>query len=232
MKIKTWLPLFPGFYGTIWEPDLSNLEYDDEENYGDIDYYDYFDNSAYETAVAKAFTSEVEDILKDYVKCITFEAIYSPKEYNFANDSIHVEVVPKINAIKKFVKEHYDLWCDYLRSHYKSYDGFFSSYSYFAEDWPMTVALQHQHQLGAVLQFICEQIVEEDGDIDMYYRCEVYPESYYNSPIPEIKEYAKGLYMKEDAVEQLQAAFTLELDYEKIMRDVSLEIESHNMRAL
>jgi len=74
--IETWLPEFPGFYGTWYEPSLDNEAYElnsmrNESGVNDLDdtsiIWDHFDNSQYEFDVAEQFTEVIAEQLKDFV---------------------------------------------------------------------------------------------------------------------------------------------------------------------
>lgn len=176
-ETKTWLPVFSGFYGTIWETD--NDEEMEIENINDqraskglppIEWdaieWDY---KGYTESVGKGFTKYVERDLKGLgvVDKITYEKVSSPREYNFANDSIHIEVgLTKVNEknIRAYLRKHKDAFKKYLEDHYTSYDGFMSSYSNNVEVWLVDDYLTHEHKLGAVLNFI---LLNEDDDYEM-----------------------------------------------------------------
>ena len=191
MNLKTWLPVFPGFYNTLFEP---NLEYEidamrenDEIPNGvtDNQLYDCWDNGSYERAVVKNICRELpRHFPKDsgISECV-FEEIRSPREYNFTNDSADVTFV--VNAdkfypwIKGYLVEHSKEWTKHLRQHYQSRDGFCSSYTYDPEDWaasldvifedvPDTGSIPHVHLIGRVLEFY---LLNENDDFEttMYY---------------------------------------------------------------
>jgi hypothetical protein len=170
IKIATWLPVFPGFYNTIFEPDLrSELEYlkqegelPDTADEGDLLYG--WDNSGYEQAVVRnichALTASRRPYFPDEAGVIAceFEHVVSPKEYNFANDSANVtfEIDMALFApwVRQLLVDYEKAWADYLRRHYKSCDGFISYYSYDPEDW--------RHSIEAMLTGI--DLVETEGE--------------------------------------------------------------------
>ena len=185
MKVKTYLPVFSGFYNTIFEP-CENAEIDDINNnrtskeLGPITYDDCkFDYDGYFKEVAEQCCDIIEYELGKYVSKITLEELISPKEYNFHNDSINCEIElteKNIKAINKTIFDNLDLFEDYLQR-YKSCDGFISFYSEYASDWlnDKTIkaeVLKHEHKLGSILEFIC-QILEID-DMTLYENLEVY----------------------------------------------------------
>ena len=177
-KYKTYLPVFPGFYGTIFEPS-EYIETDSINDYRksngleslnstEID----FDYEQYELDTAKQCCSIIESNLQEIgiVSGIVLDNIYSPKEYNFHNDSINITVkmdVKNRRAIQQFILEHQNEFSRYLER-YTSCSGFISSYSNLVDIWAEETGDFYRfdnpsHYLGSVLQFICEQefITEE-----------------------------------------------------------------------
>lgn len=174
----TWLPVFPGFYYTIFDND-KNSDYEEEyirENIEPVELAECMIEHIYESETAVKFYKEYQDsvarqcvvIIWDnlkrlgYVESIEFEEISSPREYNFINDSINVKIIfsaENIKKIKTVLQEHADEWKEYLIRNYKSYDGFISYHSYYPEDeeWNVDTALHDTHNIGSILQFICEQ---------------------------------------------------------------------------
>ena len=175
-KVGTWLPLFPGYYGTYLEPEEQNeIDNYNQENNTDYDYdnFNWFYDDYYKIVNINS-CNFVEDILQklNLIKSITYENMQSPKEYNFATDSINIEVeisTKQICFILDYLKEHKIKFAAYLLDHYKSYDGFWSSYSYFFEDWCNKESILHSHKLGSILQFIIFNEEEEEDLMSFYY---------------------------------------------------------------
>jgi hypothetical protein len=173
-KVKTWLPVFSGFYNTIWD---DNDDYElDEEKFTDEqkeEYYRsdlYYDNvKDYEHSVVSSFIKELTDKLKEgkFVKSIEFEKIVSPKEYNFTNDSVNVIIDINTDICMKYIVDNKESFSKYLKDHYTSCDGFWSHYSNDYDTWVNDKDLfESSHMSGAVLNFICQN--EEITEIDMY----------------------------------------------------------------
>lgn len=172
MKTQTYLPIFPGFYGTIFEPSESDeIEYVNQErtekglpelNSGDME----FDYDGYELECSKACVSAVETKLQELglVRKIKFEKLVSPKEYNFANDSINVCIDWKVEETKTYLLDHMDDFRAHLKDRYTSCSGFISSYSAYPSDW--LDDLNHCHKLGSALEFI---LINEGYDSEMLY---------------------------------------------------------------
>lgn len=173
----TWLPVFPGFYGTYFDGDGlygREIEYIHEhysEELAKVMVDRLYSSKAhaklwkeYTESIAKQCISIIWNNLRNlgYVTEIKFEELHSPKEYNFYNDSINVMIIfsaENIEKIKTMLQEHKDEWKEYLKSHYTSCDGFISSHDNYpeSEEWQVEKALQDSHNSGALLNFICEE---------------------------------------------------------------------------
>lgn len=178
--INSWCPVFSGFYNTIWEMDEMseidsyNQEYDTDYGYDDWEY----DYQQYAQDVCKKFVEVFEEKIKEVfpaIQSIKMEGIASPKEYNFMNDSINIEVecTDAITAsIIKYLNDHPKEWEDYLAKRYTSCSGFISSYPNYPEGWAECTnnyTELNSHYLGSILEFVCQ--VEDDLDEfdDFYY---------------------------------------------------------------
>jgi hypothetical protein len=194
MKTKTWLPLFNGFYGTIWESKI-----DDEVEYLTERVKEQSTESEYEAItdmlyIADEVSHAIDELKKDicisltdivknclvkdgYVKDIKMENLVSPKEYNFYNDSINVEITlteNNIKNIKKFIADHKEQYEKMVKDNYTSYDGFWSMHDNVVtanNEWAVKNAVQLEHNLGKVLEFILLTSVNE---YDLYAAIEVY----------------------------------------------------------
>ena len=137
-----------------------------------------FDYDSYHEKVSQDCCCFIESELKDYVSEIIYEKLSSPKEYNFANDAIHVTFVltqENIDEIKKFIFQNLSDFSEYIKSSYTSYDGFISHYSNEPTEWLLYLdaCIRHQHQLGSILEFIARMTIEEP-EMSMYSACEAY----------------------------------------------------------
>ena len=188
---QTWLPVFPGFYCTIFDNDKIS-DYEEEyiretvqpmelakcmieniyESEASVKFY-----KEYQESVSKQCVSIIWNELKSlgYVSNIEFEKICSPQYYNFVNDSINIKVTfsaENIRNIKAMIEEHEDEWNEYLKQVYTSRDGFISCHSNSpdAEEWNIETALTDSHNAGAILDFICAE--NSITDETLYYFCE------------------------------------------------------------
>jgi len=184
MKTNTYLPLFSGFYNSIWDNEdneLMELEYiNDVRKENGLDPIDIdeleFDYNTYELDICNQLTELVESKLKELnlVRSIEFENLHSPKYYNYSTDSINCIIDPIPEAIADYLQKYRENWTEYLREKYTSCDGFISHYDNFpdSEDWSLDNIINGEHQLGSFLQFTCEN--EDITEYDLYYDVEAY----------------------------------------------------------
>jgi hypothetical protein len=105
-EIESFLPIFPGFYGTLFEPDEELSILDDYKEYH-LDFDDTtFNYLKYKKLVAIECINEIKHQLKDlnFKIEIKFLKIESPKEYNFINDSILVDYITTEKTRLKIIK--------------------------------------------------------------------------------------------------------------------------------
>jgi hypothetical protein len=179
MKIETYCPLFPGFYNTMFEPCEENEIYShNQENSTDLSYDDFeWDYSDYQDRVASAFVSSFEREFKDIMPGIDikFQKVVSPREYNFRNDSINIEVNMNFNNFMVIVNENKENIREYIRQNYTSRDGFISWHSNDVEDWcnPEYIKENLEHRIGALMEALAQHYIEV-GDIDYWADSEMY----------------------------------------------------------
>lgn len=177
-KIKSFLPLFSGFYETVWDVDsildsaiieinetrtsnnLYELEMDD-------DIIDDFDYEEYKNQVINHIASELVNNIS-YIKDINIEKVNSPRYYNYSNDSADVEITIDTEELKEEIYKLYDDVKEAIKSSYTSRDGFLSSYSNNITDWEedtngFTDFSINEHFLGAILDIIIPAIITEDN---------------------------------------------------------------------
>ncbi len=170
--IKTWLPVFPGFYGTDFEADedLEIFNIAEQRKLNDLPGLPYdaikWDYDDYENEVAEAACQVIENDLEEFLAEINFQKVSSPKEYNFGNDSIHITVdLNEQNElyIMQYLERHLKEFGEYLKDKYTSRSGFISSHPNAIGDWVGIECLEDNHKLGAILQFIWYQVNENNA---------------------------------------------------------------------
>lgn len=172
--IKTYLPLFSGFYGTIWESDESDFCYENDCAFDDL----IINYKEYELDVVLGICDFVEANC-EFIKSIKFENICSPRAYNFSNDSANVSIAIKKREFKKYLNDNKEALDKYLRERYTSYDGFWSDYGNSFELWKEETnnfTNLDNHYLGSLLQFYFEN--EEITEYDCYTVSGVYIDCY------------------------------------------------------
>lgn len=190
MKINTWLPIFPGFYNTIFECQIDEWSLFDNPNGVDKDVLDYlldviwdkFNHSDREIAVVNLFIDCLNKELKalGYDARFSFQAIFHPREYNFANDSIDVELSISPEDWEKLQndirKNYLEDFRKYIKRTYSSCDGFISHYSNDPNEWLawMNAGPENMentaHVVGAILHFYLSHAVDKDLEMNCYYR--------------------------------------------------------------
>jgi len=182
LKNETWLPIFPGFYNTLFEPDESN-EIEDinslrkerglkEISFDDVD----FDYDSYRNEISLCCVKFIEEKLKKLgiIKKIIFQEMHSPNFYNYSNDSINIEVEYLFENLSKYVNNNKDKFCVYLKKEYTSRPGFMSFYSTSFDEWSKDTEnftqFDNEHFFGSILKFIC--LNEEISEDDMFEYCQ------------------------------------------------------------
>ena len=187
-KIETWCPIFPGFDNTLYEfneeDEIYNLNCEKEKGSKDLDYDDFdYDYKGYGKDIAESFVDSFSDKLSESIPLldkIVCQKVVSPKEYNWYNDSINIEVICKKGFekwVKDYLKTNADKWKKYLENHYTSYDGFLSSFPNNLKGWEELTEdytnFENGHSLGSILSFYCESEFVRDKD-DESFEIEMY----------------------------------------------------------
>lgn len=166
MKVKTFLPVFSGFYGTIWEFDYNYIEdFIKEERkeknlYSDVDFNDLkIDNETFENDIVNLFCEALPDFMPDFIEKIELEKIVRPKYYNFSNDSANVIITIKPDEVKSFIYANKEKFFEFLKKRYTSYNGFISHYENDFQAWESITENFSDfscdgHRIGAILDFI------------------------------------------------------------------------------
>jgi hypothetical protein len=177
MKVKTYLPLFSGFYNSYWD----DISFEGEEEYFDLpndkEFWELFDWNKYYNHIAKEMCNEVQYLLSDFVSNIEFECIISPKYYNFENDSINCEITFDESKVMQYLNDNHEKFSEYVKYNYTSRDGFITFHSNNPQDWMQD---WDEHKVGSILNFICEneRFVEpydiKESNFSLFYKEEIY----------------------------------------------------------
>lgn len=247
-KINTWLPIFPGFYGTIFEPEESQeIEYINQERKDkglrelNFDAFQ-FNYKEYEIEISKKCCDFIEEKLKELgIECtIKFEGLDSPREYNFRNDVINCEISLDLKEVKKQLIDNKDKLSQYFKDKFTSCDGFISFWSNDINDWINDFdTADHTYSIGAVLESIL-MLNDEDNDLydHMYYyaservylQCDNYDELVNPSYELEIIQYIQENYTKGIDIEYLKEKYEEQADIDEIVSSTIKQIESNTLK--
>lgn len=149
--IESFLPVFQGTYGTIFE---------------DIDYY-------CKDEIGVIMTDEINKHIAMFGIKATYQAFVSPKFYNFSNDSINVVYEYEIlDDLKQFIADNLEKVEEELKHRYAPSSGFIPYHSTDVYDWINNIETD-SHKFGAMLD-ICLYVNDPQGyldiDSDMYER--------------------------------------------------------------
>ena len=164
-EFETFLPVFPGFYGTLYEFNEDNYLYEEGLTY-DMITVDY---KQYENDIIQSFCDVLPDFCP-FIKQITLQEICSPKEYNFRNDSANVIIKIDVLALRKYLNANIESLREYLKGKYTSCSGFISSYDNDVNIWieeteNFTDFTVNGHYLGSLLDFY---FLNEHGHDDYF----------------------------------------------------------------
>lgn len=188
-KVETYLPVFNGFYETIWQFEDENELYcinqeRKDQNKSLIEWEDLeIDYTAYENDIVSSIARVLEERLKPFIQSIKIQQIVSPKQYNFQNDSANIEMLADTEAIKDYIYTHIEQYKEFLKARYTGCDGYMPFYSNCFDEWKQYTKdfsdfTDNGHYLGSILEFIAEN--EKIQEFDLYYDVkEDIDESYY-----------------------------------------------------
>lgn len=182
MKISMEIPFFPGFYETdLMNSDTSYWAIKEELEYyyqqdllpehpeyehlteDDLD----FRYSDYEKDVAEAFLEVWENRApEDIVESVEFDAIDSPRYYNFRNDRLFAFVELKDgweDVMRHFIASNYDWLQQRIHDDWTSYDGFMSFMDNDVDEWGEHLFNEHDERYISVM--IAYMMYQENHEI-------------------------------------------------------------------
>lgn len=190
MKIKTFLPLFSGFYNTLLDPDEKIYDYQHENNLND-NHFD-FDYKTYEYDVVNEICDFVASNC-ELINSVELERVNNPKEYNFANDSADVIIDVDNSKLISFIYANESGLNDYFKEHYTIRSGFIPSYPDNFKEWESETNNFTEldgHYLGAILDYFFREYKEID-DFTVYEIIEAHPECYVNLLVTDVYDLHK-----------------------------------------
>jgi hypothetical protein len=174
MKKETILPIFPGFYNSIYEPDESSeMERINEQREAaglePAKFEDFaFDYREYEKEVGKGVCAYQEKTLRGIgLNCsLEFVEIDSPKEYNFRTDKIVANIKCSWPELRKmWLSLDKDDVQAILNENHKSRSGFISFYPHQYEKWIEYTSKTVDHNVLCTM-LECIILLHEDADFD------------------------------------------------------------------
>lgn len=148
---ESFLPVFPGTYGTIFE----DIDFDQKDEVG------------------KVLTNIVNEYICNLGIKAAYQSFYSPKYYNFSNDSVNVVYeYESLDALKQFIADNFDVVQDELKHRYTPASGFIPHHSTDVQDWIENLETD-KHKLGAMLDiclYVKDRMEYLDIDTEMYER--------------------------------------------------------------
>lgn len=186
IKQDTWLPVFTGYYNSIfggsdhfveYETELDESEY--QEHYSELfkagvsygffkeNFWNYCDfDEAFNTASEYICDGLLQLDHTGIIQDIKYQKTVSPKYYNFSTDSINCEIEYDAEKLKEYIKNNMEKYTEYIKRKYTSRDGFSSSYSNDINDW-LDFEDLGDHGLGSVLEFVF--LNENVDQVDLCY---------------------------------------------------------------
>ena len=174
MKITSYLPIFNGFYGTFFQTDVEEriIENYNEDNNTDLNSDSFeFDYASHRIEIAKKCCEVVQDWLSElgFVVTIKYKDIWSPPEYNFANDHIDVKYALTSATFKKLIKytkDHNKAFAEYLFENFTSRDGYESFTSTNINIWWGYYLTKHAKNFGLYFYHLLNFILQDEGYSD------------------------------------------------------------------
>ena len=195
-KLEIVAPFFPGFYNTIFEMEDQRVEDDIDsevvpkftkaglmEEGGVFTLQtlcnDYFGSDAYRDA-NKSYMQEVgqetatflQDLLQKETgleeSVVEFKNIWSPREYNFRNDSVNIDVaIDTTRMIEILEGPAYAIFKALIEAEYTSVSGFSSFYdndiATWVKDWEAT--LDDSTMAGTCFEAMCAYLLSTEEDL-------------------------------------------------------------------
>lgn len=182
-KINTFCPVFSGFYESFL--DVSNSQDIDHDLFNNpesvkpeiLEYIlnalwseNLVDTKKIHIDTSKNIVNQLNSILKDekiYIN-FTFQALVSPKYYNYSDDSINILCKFNKKHWKKIINEiknNIDLFEEHIKDNYTSCSGFISSFSDNFEWWieqgeQIQDSKDNEHLTGALLNFYFTKVLD------------------------------------------------------------------------
>lgn len=254
MKVTLNSNLFPiirvGMYNSNISSDEIIDEYtiiEDKENgyiHYDVDYFwSNFQNDKYVKRIQELSGEYLNGKIDNgngidiTIKC---KEIYSPKFYNFSTDEIVMDVTFNKTEVLQAVKKEREIFNQFLKDNYTSYDGFNSFTSNNYDDWLTDFEDNEIRSIGSVLTYLFQDSIKYNrSQFEIFvkegvgYYSEYIDSTDYENEVVILKKYVKDNYIdiNLDTIDFDQFGFEI-LDIEccmSITKEVLHDIESNTM---
>ena len=166
VQLEINFPLFEGFYCS--QLDLAeNIEVGDGESFSmNEEQFDEIDWNKTNENVSKFYLNYFKDELKDFFKSIgvlslEFIKVDSPKYYNYSTDKLVCDIkIDKGVFVHELRKYDLDIWEQFLKNNFTSYDGFISFYPNTTMEWAELINKKIENDnitIETLLKFYLEQ---------------------------------------------------------------------------
>ena len=204
-KVKTWLPVFPGFFKTPYEYDevgevesiMSYCNFIEKFTEAELEVikredilfdalYENVDYEKYEEDVANKAANCILSQFNCGIKSFEIERIIHPREYNFASDSVNITIEIDFSVLIGIIYSNIEYLNQWFKDNYTIRDGFIPSYPNDFDGWQEeTNYFQNLdgHYLGAILNAFYHDGVtmsEEINDCDAVVLENIAYSSYYD----------------------------------------------------
>jgi hypothetical protein len=253
MNAKLNTNLFPiisvAMYGTYLDPDSMfdsyMIESDKDDGYihfGVEYFWDNFQADKYRLAIQERAQSFINGKIKENDVWVYIKAgeIYSPREYNFANDNMDLDVTFSKKDVMTAVNKDVPKFDEFLKERYSSRDGFnsFTSNNYL--DWLEDFNEEKDTAIGAVLTYLFQETIEENHDNFIQYVCDDYMDyrdfvdyEDHDAEVVVLQKYVMENYNTIDVdtidTEMFEFKSLEEADIRKILKEYVLEIDNKTL---
>lgn len=158
--LETVIPFFPGFYeselDSMIDREVESVMENEEKTYEEIE-----DQLNYQTARLAISKAWVNAFNQETGFNLEFDSISSPKEYNFTTDRLFAKVsIDEVEKAREICNKNSKQFQEFLDNNFKSYDGFISFYSNYADDWDKETEDLDHNEVMSYLAVAC--LVEND----------------------------------------------------------------------
>ncbi len=179
---NTWLPVFTGFYESIFDESDSYIESATQSESEYHEHYpemveagvpfEFFQYNLWDCLNYKKGNQGVAEYLCDgitelescgIIQSVQFQAVKSPRFYNFETDSIDCVITYDNDKLMKYLRDNKEALQKYIEDKYTSRSGFSSFYPNTLDYW-MNEENHNEHEVGSLLNFV---LFNEDDEAEL-----------------------------------------------------------------